>query len=91
MPKQRELYFSHQGNNALRQGKWKAVISSDIDGRWQLYNMEDDPVEVNNLVDNFSNFGKSEWQQAQKERLGKMKMRWNELDSLYNVQGKAGQ
>jgi arylsulfatase A-like enzyme len=89
-PRQRELWFSHEGNNALRQGKWKAVISSDIDGRWQLYNMEDDPVEVNNLVDKFYNFGKPEWKQAQNERLEKMKLRWNELDSLYNLQGKAG-
>ena len=89
-PMEREIYFSHGGNNALRQGKWKAVISSDIDGRWQLYNMEEDPVEVNNLADDFYNFGNSEWQKAQKERLKNMKMRWNELDSLYQVQGKVG-
>ena len=89
-PMEREIYFSHGGNNALRQGKWKAVISSDIDGRWQLYNMEDDPVEVNNLADDFFNFGNPQWKEARKERLERMKTRWNELDSLYQVQGKVG-
>jgi arylsulfatase A-like enzyme len=89
-PAKREIYFSHGGNNALRQGKWKAVISSDIDGRWQLYNMEDDPVEVNNLADDFYNFGNPEWKEMHKKRLEQMKMRWNELDSLYGVQGKVG-
>ena len=89
-PMEREIYFSHGGNNGLRQGKWKAVISSDIDGRWQLYNMEEDPVEVNNLVDDFYDFGNPEWKEARKERLGNMKTRWNELDSLYQVQGKVG-
>ncbi len=89
-PMKRELYFSHLGNKAIRQGKWKAVISSDIDGRWQLYNMEDDPVEVHNLADDFYNFGKPDWIQAQKKRLEKMERRWNELDILYNMQGKEG-
>lgn len=28
-----------------------AVISSDIDGRWQLFNMEEDRTELNNLAD----------------------------------------
>ncbi|MFW5831096.1 MAG: hypothetical protein ACOCVA_02510, partial [Prolixibacteraceae bacterium] len=87
---EREIYFSHAGNNGLRQGKWKAVISSDIDGRWQLYNMDEDPVEVNNLADDFYNFGNPEWKEARKERLENMKTRWNEVDSLYQVQGKVG-
>lgn len=90
LPTQRELWFSHEGNKALRQGKWKAVISSDIDGRWQLYNMEEDPVEINNLADKFHNFGKPEWIQTQKMQLEKMTARWKELDSLYSVQGKKG-
>lgn len=66
---EREIYFSHGGNKALRQGKWKAVIASDIDGLWQQYNMEKDPVEVNNLADDFYNFENPEWEKAQKERL----------------------
>lgn len=89
-PMQRELYFSHEGNKALRQGKWKAVISSDIDGRWQLYNMEEDRVEINNLADDFFNFGDPDGIKTQKEHLEKMKSRWEKLDSLYQIQGKVG-
>jgi hypothetical protein len=35
----REIWFNPMGNNALRQGKRKAVISSGIDRHWQLYSM----------------------------------------------------
>ena len=89
-PSQREIYFSHGGNKALRQGKWKAVISSDIDGRWQLYNMEKDRTELNNLADKFYNFGDPEWKKNHQERLENMKNRWEELDILYQQQGKVG-
>ena len=89
-PSEREIYFSHHGNNALRQGKWKAVISTDIDGRWQLYNMEDDRTELNNLADNFFRFGDDEWKRENMERLENMKNRWEELDSLFQAQGKVG-
>ena len=85
---ERELYFSHRGNKALRQGKWKAVISSDIDGRWQLYNMEKDRTELNNLADDFYRFGDPSWKEAKQERLEQMKARWKELNQLYLEQGK---
>lgn len=85
---ERELYFSHNGNYALRQGKWKAVISTDIDGRWQLYNMEEDRTELNNLADDYYQFGDPSWKKANLDQLEKMKVRWEELDSLYQVQGK---
>jgi arylsulfatase len=84
----RELWFSHNGNNALRQGKWKAVISSDIDGRWQLYNMEEDRTELNNLADDFYRFGEPAWKKIKQGRLEKMKDRWEELNQLYQQQGK---
>lgn len=85
-----ELYFSHEGNSALRQGKWKAVISSDIDGRWQLFNMEEDRTELNNLADDFFEFGNPSWKKSRQEQLEKMKTRWEELDKLYQEQGKVG-
>jgi arylsulfatase len=86
----REIYFSHGGNKALRQGKWKAVISSDIDGRWQLYNMQKDRTELNNLADKFYRFGDPSWKESMQERLEKMKARWKELNELYQEQGKVG-
>ncbi len=85
---ERELYFSHGGNHALRDGKWKAVISTDIDGRWQLYDMEEDRTELNNLADKFYRFGDDEWKQSMANRLEEMKTRWEELDQLYQEQGK---
>lgn len=87
---EREMYFSHGGNKALRQGKWKAVISSDIDGRWQLYNMEKDRTELNNLADDFYRFGDPFWKEAKQERLEQMISRWKELNELYQDQGKVG-
>lgn len=89
-PWERELYFSHEGNKALRQGEWKAVISSDIDGKWQLYNMKDDRTERNNVADDFYDFGNPTWKQENQERLEKMKARWEELDKLYQQEGKVG-
>jgi arylsulfatase len=86
----REIYFSHEGNKALRQGKWKAVISSDIDGRWQLYNMEEDRTELNNLADDFYDFGNPQWKRENQQRLEQMKSRWEELNELYQKQGKVG-
>ena len=91
MQNDREIWFGHMGNNALRQGKWKAVISSDIDGRWQLYNMEEDRTELNNLADNFyNNFGDPTWKQMHQERISNMKKRWEELNEIYQQQGKKG-
>jgi arylsulfatase len=85
----REIYFSHRGNKALRQGKWKAVISSDIDGRWQLYNMDEDRTELNNLADDFHNsFGLPSFKKAHQLKLEQMKARWEELDNVYQEQGK---
>ncbi|MFA7491548.1 MAG: arylsulfatase [Mariniphaga sp.] len=89
-PVHQELYFEHSGNRALRQGKWKAVISSAIDGRWQLYDMEKDRTEITNLADEFFNMKNSPVDKMNRQRLGKMIKRWEELDSLYLKQGKAG-
>ena len=84
------MVWSPQGNNALRQGKWKAVVSTDIDGRWQLYNMEEDRTELNNLADDFYRFGDPDWKQKNQERLKSMKTLWQELNEKYQKQGKVG-
>ena len=47
-PHQREvLFWEHEGNRAVRKGKWKLV--SDFPSEWELYNMETDRTEVNDL------------------------------------------
>ncbi len=90
---EREIYFSHEGNNALRQGKWKAVYSSYNDPKWQLYNMENDRTELHDKSSPYPekvNDLKYPWVKSNQSMLDKMKTRWMELDSLYQVQGKAG-
>jgi len=42
------LYWEHEGNRAVRQGSWKLVAESEKD--WELYNLEEDPTELNNLI-----------------------------------------
>jgi arylsulfatase len=42
------LAWEHEGNKALRAGRWKAVATHD--GSWELYDMEADRVELHNLA-----------------------------------------
>lgn len=43
-----ELYWEHEGNRAVRQGKWKLV--SRYPDRWELYDLEADRTEMNDLA-----------------------------------------
>ena len=42
------LFWEHEGNRAVRQGAWKLV--SDFPDDWELYNLEADRTELNNLA-----------------------------------------
>jgi len=96
----RELYFNITHDRdfkvALRQGKWKAVFGPPDDGRWQLYNMEEDRTEIHDLSDDyygFSGFESTMLDQMNREnqaRLKRMKDRWHELNELFQKQGKVG-
>ena len=49
------LYFEHHLNCAIRDGKWKLVRKGNSGGKsklfdWELYNMEADRIEVNNVA-----------------------------------------
>jgi arylsulfatase len=54
----REMGWEHEGNRAYRIGDWKIVSSNfaSTDGKsankWELYNLADDPTEVNDLASN---------------------------------------
>ena len=42
------LYWEHEGNRAVREGKWKLV--SRFPGQWELYNLQADRTELNDLA-----------------------------------------
>ncbi|MBL8178135.1 MAG: arylsulfatase, partial [Bryobacterales bacterium] len=44
------IYFEHEGNRAIRIGKWKAV-AVDPAGKWELYDIDADRSEMNNLAE----------------------------------------
>lgn len=49
-PIQREaIYWEHEGNRAVRVGKWKLV--AEHGKPWELYDLEADRTELNNLVE----------------------------------------
>jgi arylsulfatase len=46
---QRDLYWEHEGNRAMRRGDWKLVSRGS--GRWELYNMARDRTELADLAE----------------------------------------
>jgi len=46
------IFWEHEGQGALRMGKWK-VVTENIDdlNSWELYNMEKDGTETNDIAD----------------------------------------
>ncbi|MCP3961678.1 MAG: arylsulfatase, partial [bacterium] len=49
--KGRIYFWSFIGNKAIRQGDWKLVQLHEKD--WELYNIKNDPTELNTKGDNF--------------------------------------
>jgi hypothetical protein len=49
-PLDRDIYWEHEGNRAVRSGDWK-LVAKGPDGKWELYNIADDRVEANDLAD----------------------------------------
>jgi arylsulfatase len=47
------IYWEHEGNRAVRQGKWKLVsrYERETGGEWELYDLEADRTETHNLFE----------------------------------------
>ena len=65
------LFFSHEGNRALRTGDFKLVSAKGDGGDWELYDLAADRAEQNNLA------------AAQPERVRTMAARWQALSDTY--------
>jgi arylsulfatase len=61
-PVERELFWEHEGNRAVRVGDWKLVSKHPED--WELYNLKADRTEMNNLA------------AAHPARVAEMKSKW---------------
>ncbi len=44
------LFWEHEGNRALRSGKWK-LVAKGPEGAWELYDMDSDRTELHNIAD----------------------------------------
>lgn len=60
----RTIYWEHEGNRAVRSGRWKLVAKGEK-GAWELYDMEADRSEMRNLA------------AAQPERVEQLSMLWD--------------
>lgn len=50
--KHRAIFWEHEGNRAVRMGKWKFVARGE-QRPWELYDMEADRTETNNLANKY--------------------------------------
>jgi arylsulfatase len=72
-PIQREaIYFEHEGNRAIRMGKWK-LVAKGRKSKWELYDVEADRSELHNLAD------------AQPKRVKKLADMWQAYAERANV------
>ena len=67
---ERTLWWSHEGNRALRQGDWK-ISAAGKSGPWELYEMTVDRTETTNLAD------------SDPSRLEALSNLWSELNAQH--------
>jgi len=51
------IYWEHEGNRAIRIGKWK-LVAKGANGAWQLYDLKEDRSELNDLSEKHSDRAK---------------------------------
>ena len=70
------IFWEHEGNKAVRMGKYKLVMAWDDQepAQWELYDMETDRTEMHNLADQLP------------EKVEEMKNRWNDWAESHQVE-----
>ncbi|MEA2710519.1 MAG: hypothetical protein QOF78_3120 [Phycisphaerales bacterium] len=68
----RPIFFEHEGNRAVRDGKWK-LVAKTAKGKWELYDMEADRSEMNDLA------------AKEPERAATMAQQWQQWAERANV------
>jgi arylsulfatase len=48
--REQPIFWEHEGNRAIRIGTWKLVSKHDVGGSWELYDIDADRTESNNLA-----------------------------------------
>lgn len=46
------IFWEHEGNRAVRDGKWK-LVAKGANGKWELYDVEADRSELSNLAEKY--------------------------------------
>jgi arylsulfatase A-like enzyme len=79
MDQREPIYFSHEGNRAIRMGDWK-LVSAKTHGNneWELYNLAEDRSECENLAEKYP------------ERVKDMAAKWNAKNSELFADAKSG-
>jgi arylsulfatase len=72
----RFLAWEHEGNRAIREGKWKLVSLAAVP--WELYDMEADREELHDLA------------KTQPERVNDMSRKWESWANRTNVLPRPG-
>ena len=75
----RQILMEHEGNRAVREGRWKLVALKDKP--WELYDLETDPTEMNDLAVSKTDLV---------ARLARAWEDWADRCSVYNRSGEGG-
>jgi arylsulfatase len=83
------LFFEYGSNSAIRKGKWKLVRYRGF--KWELYDMEEDRTELNDLADQYPDKVKQLarlWHDIRGRRMGRQNTRLP--DHRYFPSGRRG-